>query len=179
MNICKLCGKTPIIGFCYCESQYRRFKLHGDPLKGKYVENHNLSSSAEYKIWGAMKDRCNSKKCKAYKHYGERGISICDSWNNSFIAFYEDMGPKPFLKAEIDRIDNDGNYEPTNCHWTTRAENSHNTRANVLNWFTVRSIRRLYRLHKYTTKELALIYALKPRTIESVVYNESWKEKIS
>jgi len=106
---------------------YQRWYKYGDPLKRfKGHELHGLRGIPEYEVWHAMKDRCFNPKQKYYCNYGGRGIGVCERWRHSFKNFYEDMGPRPFPKAQIDRIDNDGDYEPGNCHWVSRAENMRN-----------------------------------------------------
>ena len=111
----------------YCQKHYVRFKKFGNPLFRK-IEDHGLSKTPEYRVWHGMKQRCYNQNLKAYKNYGGRGITVCDKWKNSFSAFYEDMGPRPFKDAEIDRKNNDGNYEPDNCRWVTHKINSQNRR---------------------------------------------------
>jgi hypothetical protein len=84
-----------------------------------------------YTIWSAMKDRCHNPNNKQYADYGGRGITVCDRWRNSFPNFLEDMGERP-EGLTLERSDNDGNYEPSNCVWETRkkqAENRRNTRS--------------------------------------------------
>ena len=83
----------------------------------------------EYKSWENMRERCNNPRQVNYRMYGARGITVCERWAR-FAAFFEDMGKKPTAKHTVDRIDNDGNYEPGNCRWATPAEQSRNMRTN-------------------------------------------------
>lgn len=77
----------------------------------------------EYAVWAGMCRRCHNPQDKSYKWYGARGIRVCQRWRQSFDNFMKDMGPRPSAKYSIDRYpDNDGNYEPGNCRWATRAQ---------------------------------------------------------
>jgi hypothetical protein len=91
----------------------------------------NTSLKATYQCWCDMKNRCRNPIASQYKNYGGRGISVCVRWMTSFQNFVEDMGCKP-CGMTIERKDNDGNYEPDNCRWATRAEQRANQRGNVM-----------------------------------------------
>lgn len=81
---------------------------------------------AEYQAWADMRKRCNNPKYKQYKDYGGRGIKVCKEWD-SFARFLCDVGLRP-TGLTLDRINNDGNYEPGNVKWSTRLEQVHNRR---------------------------------------------------
>lgn len=93
--------------------------------------NHGHSAEPQYKAWTQMIQRCTNPNFRQFADYGGRGISVCDRWRQSYVAFLEDMGPRP-SGATIDRINVDGNYEPGNCRWATRAEQALNTTRNVI-----------------------------------------------
>jgi hypothetical protein len=89
---------------------------------------HGMSYSRPYGIWRSMKERCLNKNSPAWRHYGGRGITVCDRWME-FENFYADMGDPP-AGMELDRIDNDGPYTKENCRWATIKQQGRNRRTN-------------------------------------------------
>lgn len=113
-------------GLGYCIKHYKRFRRNGDPLI-TLRERHGMSESREYSSWHMMKERCLNKNSKQYHNYGGRGIKIFKPWIDSFSTFFNDMGKRP-KNTSLDRIDNNGNYEPNNCRWATSEQQNNNQR---------------------------------------------------
>lgn len=99
-------------------------------LHKESISTHGSTNSPEHAAWLAMKSRCNCNSNRGYKYYGGRGIKVCEKWSQSFEAFLSDMGQKPSASHSIERIDVNGNYEPSNCVWAdieTQKRNRRNT----------------------------------------------------
>jgi hypothetical protein len=100
---------------------------------GKASITHGMANSTEFEIWCGIKKRCFNKNCKHFDDYGGRGVTMCQEWKDSFEAFFRDMGPRPSPRHTIDRYpNNDGNYELSNCRWTTKKEQANNRRSSRL-----------------------------------------------
>lgn len=154
--LCKCdCGKETIV-----EKSHLRKKVDATESCGCINGTHHMSHGNRiYAIWVGMRKRCYShtRSNIDYKNYGGKGIKICDSWKNDFKVFYDwaiSNGYKDELT--IDRIDNNGNYEPNNCRWVTRAQQNLNYSRNV---------RYSFRNQILTIKEIADIVGLKYNTL--------------
>lgn len=92
---------------------------------------HGLSRTPEWRAWYQARARCTDDRLPHWPNYGGRGITMCQEWMDDFLAFYDHIGPKPSSELSLDRIDNDGNYEPGNVRWATRTEQNNNKRKPV------------------------------------------------
>jgi len=134
-------GKSLTCKECFSKAYNKKYfyrkillkkSVKSEPLK--YGVNVNMSLSAIQRmrrIWNAMKNRCENPKNTAYKNYGGRGIKVCDEWQ-TFSAFVNYMGQRPTTNHSIDRIDVNGNYEPSNCRWATTKQQANNTRKQLV-----------------------------------------------
>ena len=124
---------------------------------------HRKTNTRLFNIWQSMKQRCSNKNNQDYYNYGARGIKVCDEWKNDFMIFYNwaiDNGYQDNLT--IDRIDYNGNYEPSNCRWATNLQQANNKKNNVYI---------VYKNKKYTIAELARKYNLEYETFRYRIHH--------
>lgn len=96
----------------------------------KFVKTHGLSDHPLYKLFNSLRQRCYYSKSISYKYYGAKGVTVCDEWLNDFPTFYNWSIENGYEKGlQIDRIDLNGNYEPSNCRWVDRTTNMNNRTA--------------------------------------------------
>ena len=127
-------GSRRKLWICICDCGNKKIARSHDLTSGRvkscgclkheaYYKTHGLSKTRLFRIWGNMKSRCTNPNVACYKHYGGRGISVCDEWLNDFESFYKWAISNGYAdNLTLDRIDNDGNYEPSNCRWATVKE---------------------------------------------------------
>ena len=120
MTASQLQGQTVSCGCHRNAVATKRLTTHGKAAGGN-------AHTRVYRIWNAMKQRCQNPNQPHYERYGGRGITVCDRWQK-FAEFYADMGDPPTDQHSIDRIDNDRGYEPGNCRWATLIEQAQNKR---------------------------------------------------
>ena len=116
-------------------------------------KTHGLKSTRLYRIWGAIKGRVLNPKNKSYLNYGGRGITMCVEWKNDFMSFYTWAMSNGYSdELSIDRIDNDGNYCPENCRWTTKTIQRRNTRIHKNNTSGFKGVCLFKKTNKYVVK---------------------------
>ncbi len=135
---------------------------------------HGMSHTKEHQAWNSMKLRCHDPGNSNYPRYGARGIRVCKRWRESFENFFADMGKCPDPKMSLDRIDNDGNYEPNNCRWATFSQQQFNKRLYSHNKLSPRDVAEIKRLWAIgvTQARMAEIFEVDASNICRTIYGE-------
>lgn len=138
----------------------------------KRLRVHGLSGTRTHRIWKNMRQRCMNPHNPSWLRYGGRGIQLCDRWKESFENFLSDMGESP-NGLSIDRIDNNGNYEPANCRWATSLTQGRNTSTVKLSMSIAKELRNLY-ASGVRPMHIQKQFGLKRRTLQNVLYGRCW-----
>jgi hypothetical protein len=142
---CGLCGNE-------FRTQINNVKNGNTKSCGCYTKKHGLKNTRLYRIWRGIKDRTLNIKTRQFPDYGGRGITICEEWKNDFMSFHDwAMSNGYEEELSIDRIDNDGNYEPSNCRWTTSTIQNRNQRIRKNNTSGYRGVSFVKSRNKYVT----------------------------
>lgn len=171
-------GKKGIFFCSYCNQEVEKWLSNGKKDKScgcmRYFYSHGETGTRLFGIWQGIKKRCFNINSDDYKNYGGRGITVCQEWLE-YIPFRDWALANGYKKKLlIDRINNNGNYEPQNCRWTNHIENNRNSRNTKLNIIMVKEIREKYKTKAYSTRFLGNEYGVSKNTISNVINNEAW-----
>ena len=177
---CSTCGGQRTVSKYRIKSPYvcrpcssRRTGLKTHAANSPFQPTHGMVDSDIYQVWCRMKQRCQNPNDPSYKNYGGRGISLCEEWNKDFTKFA--AWATGYAKGlQIDRINNDGNYEPGNCRWVTPKQNARNKRTNILSEERVKEIRHWHGLG-YTQAHISRIFHLSPQVVHNIVKGKQWQ----
>jgi len=173
-RICISCGDIKLCTPSYLTQRLAKYCKKCKPPPPNKI--HGESNNRLFAIWTGIKSRCNNKNRKSYKYYGGRGIKIYNEWNNNYLSFKEwSLSNGYSNELTIDRIDSNGNYEPSNCRWVSRIEQGRNTRNTKINIKIATEIRKLYKKGRLTQKIIAKKYGISLGIVKSVTQGRTWK----
>lgn len=169
---CNICGKDS-------EKLFNNgFKAKSCGCKNgmyKHGDCSGIKRTRLYMVWASMKNRCYCETYHRYKDWGGRGIIVCNEWQD-FIPFKNWALSNGYSDdLQIDRIDNNGNYEPSNCRFVSSAINNQNASHVKLNTKKASEIRELYLTGDYSQRGLGKIYGIDQSTVWRIVNNKLWK----
>jgi hypothetical protein len=168
------CGRKHLAGG-YCQQHYTQQRLHGDPLHAerRTAESRKQKAHPLYGQWRSMLSRCTNPKTANYRHYGARGITVCEQWRENFWAFVIDVGPRGQNTDQLHRTNNDGHYEPGNVAWVSPAQNSRARSSNVLTAKGAAEIRRRRQAGE-TQDAIAQAMGVTASTVLDVISGRTW-----
>ena len=183
MKRCSMCGKIKFITEFYRDKYKKDKHTHcckncSEVKKSKWLLEMKKKFNGLYTVWRNIKRRCYSVNSFDFKWYGERGITVCKEWRNSFQAFYDWAKDKHKKELEIDRLNNNGNYCPENCRFITHTENMRNSSSAKLNVEKVRKIRELLKKGKLSQEKIGKIFGVEQAVISKVKLKVSWADVI-
>lgn len=163
------CGKTT-------EAKVENVKSGNTASCGcKRTRLNGMWATPTYRSWQSMMSRCGRPDYSNYKNYGGRGIRVCERWKD-FNNFVADMGVKPSAKHQIDRIDNDADYEPSNCQWVSPADNIRKKKSTKLTVDKVKRIKELQKAGSMSNETLASMFSVSGQTICDIKHGRTWAD---
>ena len=172
---CLLTGETRSCNCLRTEMHRQRLLTHGETRR-----NQPRRIPVEHETWSKIKSRCFNVNNRQFHAYGGRGITMCERWRTSYVAFLADMGRRPPGCTSIDRYpDNNGHYEPGNCRWATQTQQANNTRTNIVvsvNGIDM-TLAECARLHGMNASNLRSRYHRHHRDIDAALASERYPRK--
>jgi len=148
----------------------------------KAQKKHDFINTPIYKVWANMKTRCYNPNSKDYVNYNSHNISVCEEWKNSFLAFYRDVKDLPNYGIKgysLDRINNDGNYEPSNVRWADKYTQANNKKfRNGLTNEDIIEIRKLHKSGLFTQRKIATDFNIGYATMSNIVNNKIYDTQV-